>query len=178
MQVKFLITDGGPHPAWKHAMVTADKIVQFGDNIPQVKIDAGLRLQRQLETILEKHHLGVEEFEKAKLKKHGSERLSHPLEVETSRIDGVMTDFLAATKGTVLEEHFSKPEVQEVARHILTTEFLSQAHIHRSWHADANPGSKHAKAFRDASNGVTAPPIAKTEPILVETSGDGVARRL
>lgn len=157
-----MITNGpGGHPAWKHAQVTAAKIVVFDRNDPNIseeKREAAAKLQRRLEEVLIPHHQAVRAHELGKISEHGSERLSHPLQPHDDHVAAVMETIATETKGTALEEHFAKPDVLRIIREeIVGHEFRSQMHVHRCEHADgalkSDPADAHAKAFRDRHHG-------------------------
>lgn len=139
MQFGVMITNGpGGHPAWKHAEVTTNKLVI--DPLPTAsgyaeKIEAAQLLRKQLRDVLEAHHETVRGHELSMLTQHGHARLAHPLEPEEAHIQDALGAVLALTKGTVLEEHYARLEVQEAMREVLACEFRTQQHIHRSEHA-------------------------------------------
>jgi hypothetical protein len=68
-----------------------------------------------------------------------------------------METLTSLTSGTILEEHFSKPEVLRIIREeILLPEFATQLHIHRSELADANRGHPCAEAYHARHRGEKA----------------------
>lgn len=150
MVARVMVTNGpGGHPSWKHAEVTASKIVQVDQNASDEKQAAAAKLRRDLESALEKHHEDVKQWELAHIEEKGVERCEHALAVENEHVDAVMDTLQSLTEGTILEEHFSKPEVLRIIREeILLPEFATQLHIHRSELADANRGHPCAEAYR------------------------------
>src|SRR5690348_2966047 len=88
MQVGILKTDGGPHPAEKWARMTAfmlsDKLIEVDENAADPRAqairEARDELQQRLYKVLKVRHVTVQNGERAKLKEHGSDRLSHPLD--------------------------------------------------------------------------------------------------
>jgi hypothetical protein len=85
--------------------------------------------------VLEQHHDAVKTHELAQLQQQGASRVAANLEPEAAHIDSAITAVVGLTKGTVLESHYSDPEVQGAMRQVLATEFRTQQHIHRSEHA-------------------------------------------
>lgn len=139
MRFGVMVTNGpGGHPPWKHAEVTASKLVidPLPENDPQgIKTEAAETLRYKTRLMLEAHHTKVKDHELGQLKKLGGARLAHPLEPEDQHVEDALREFLALTKGTVLESHYARKEVQDAARHELRHEFRTQQHIHRNEHA-------------------------------------------
>lgn len=138
MQIGVMITNGpGGHPSWKHAEVTAEQLVidpkPEAENYAE-KVEAAALLRHQLKTELEAHHEKVKHHELGKLKEHGLARHDHPLEPEDEHLDDAIATVLRLTKGTILEAHYARPEVQEAMRHVIAIHFRTQQHIHRSEH--------------------------------------------
>lgn len=147
-----LTTNGGPHSPEKWAIVTAGQIIQVAATAIGVQAMDARKLENKIIDILEKHHGKVQTQERGKIKTHGDERLSHALD-PTEYIDTALDEIVAAAKGMLYEPHFSKPETRDYLRNLLGQHFATNMHIERSWHADRNPHSEHAKAFRKLHQG-------------------------
>lgn len=122
-----------PHPADYHAEITADKLIMVAETAaPELK-RAGRDLRKKVEAILLKHHTKVHDDEQAALKEHGLARLEHPL--QSRHVDSsLLEEIVAASRGTILEEHFARPEVQDVIMNELRHETGSQMAVHRQTH--------------------------------------------
>ena len=146
MNVGVLITNGGPHPADKWAVATAEMIfpaeTASADNALAAK-----RFQLDIAEILEGHHAGVATDEKAKIAANAA-HIKSAQDYHGERADKAVADIVAKSKGTPFEAYFAREEWQAVARPIIGSHFATNADIHRSWHADANPESEPAKTFR------------------------------
>ncbi len=135
MRLGMMTTQGtGGHPAWKHAEVTADKLVI--DPEPSVadyaaKCEAAAHLRRKLRDALEKHHEDVKQHELAQLQANSATRIKAALEPESRHVDEAVATIQGLTKGTLLEEHYAKPEVVQAMREVLACEFRTQQYIHR-----------------------------------------------
>ena len=135
---RVMITNGNNfHPADYHAEVTAEKIVVVGETASSGQVSASRELRKKVEAILTRHHIGVEDDEQAKLKEHGMARLDHPLDASPHITDDIVQEIDAAARGTVLENHFSRADVQGVITEILHHETRSQMHVHRMVFKDA-----------------------------------------
>lgn len=127
-----MITNGNNvHPADYHAEVTAEKIVVVGEKASSEQISASRELRKKIEAILTQHHCVVGADEQAKLAEHGEARLDHPLDATPHVTDDVVAEIASAARGTVLEAHFARADVQGVIREILHQETRSQMHVHR-----------------------------------------------
>jgi hypothetical protein len=140
MQYGVMITHGpGGHPSWLHAQVSADQLII--DPKPEAenygaKANAAQLLRKQVRDALEAHHETVKQHELDRLKVHGMARHGHPLEPEGVHLDNAVAAIVALTKGTVLEPHYARPEVQQAMREVLAVHFRTQQNIHRSEHLD------------------------------------------
>jgi len=149
-----MITNGGAHPAGKWAEATAARIIQTG--IPGMgDAPAGARkFEIAIIELLEGHHAAVQEGERGKIAEIGHDRLLHPLDPNEHRsIEQVADEIIAASKGAALEPHFAAPEVRQYVLDCIATDFGTSIQVERRYHADRNPGTDQAKAFR-AGQGV------------------------
>ncbi|HLL28596.1 MAG TPA: hypothetical protein VKT73_13210 [Xanthobacteraceae bacterium] len=147
-----MVTDGGPHPADKWAEVTAGQLgdlIVLGPNAsPKVRREKE-KFVISLQEAFEGHHQDVQDNEAAALKKEGTARLSTGYREHVEKRKAAALKSVAdAAKGTSFESHFARPEIQEIVWRMISQHFTSSMKIHRSWHADANPDDKHAKAFK------------------------------
>jgi hypothetical protein len=153
--VGVMITNGpGGHPAWKHANVTAAKIVQIDPGAEEGKQAAANRLRGQLEQALVDLHEKQKQHELGRIREQGSQRLGAAMQAHSPIVDEAMAILDNAVKGGPLEEHYSNPEVRRIIRdEVLEREFSTQVYIHRSEHADQNRGDPHARAFMARHHG-------------------------
>ncbi len=154
---KILITDGGPHPAEKWAVITAGAIIDVAESARgKPSAIEGRKLELKIIDILEGHHAKVQEHERGAIKKHGVARLEHPID-PTEHLDTPFDEIVAAAKGTMFESYFAKPEVRDSLRNVLGQHFATSMHIERSWHADRNPADPKAVAFMQKYHGGPTP---------------------
>jgi hypothetical protein len=144
-----LVTDGGPHPPEAWAEVTADQIIDIAATAPDAKLAEARAFRKALVSILTGHHGKVQAHERGQIEAHGTERLSHDLD-PTGHVSDPVDEIVEAAKGLSFEEHFQTPETREYLRRLVASHFATAMHIERAWHADRNPESEHAQAFRAA----------------------------
>ena len=137
MRLGVMISNGpGGHPPWKHAEVTASKLIidPLPENDPDgLKTEAAETLRHAVKVLLEERHEAVRDYELSMLDKFGAARHSHPLKPEEWHVEEALASILAATRDTVLEAHYSQPAVQEAMREVIAHEFRTQQYIHREW---------------------------------------------
>jgi hypothetical protein len=158
MQVRFMSTDGGPHPADKWAEITVAYIldlVEVDDNSATPAAMQARRERRDLRTkiqsILEGHHAKVQEAERGKLATEGHERLKGIIDPTEHPLDQMADDIVAATDGmSLIGPHFHKPEVRKAIVSLLGNHFSTSMDIERSWHSDRNQDHPVARAYRAA----------------------------
>lgn len=144
MRFGVMITHGpGGHPPWKHAEVTADKLIV--PPLPQDDLDGSKRnaaddLRRRVRDLLVEYHQRVRDHELEQLVAHGAARHGHPLQPEEQHVGDAVAAVVALAAGTVLEQHYARPEVQQAMREVIAHEFRTQMHVHRLDHA--SQGSK------------------------------------
>jgi hypothetical protein len=120
------------HAADYHAEVTAEKIVVVGEGAPENITSAARTFRKKVEAILTRHHTAVEVSEQAALAANAAAHYDTPL---TAVVDPtILPEIVAAAKGTVLEAHFSRSDVQAAVMQELEHETRSQMHIHRAGH--------------------------------------------
>lgn len=158
MQVGFMITNGGPHPADKWAEMTADTIlnlIQIAEDSDTPEAAAARKAKRDLRptlfNILYDHHDGVQRHERsgnAKVKTL-KDAEAHACTVRNP-IDctphlGAVDDVISALAATPFAAHFAKPEVAEVIKQIVGQHTADVMHIERRWHHD-----RHVNAAKGA----------------------------
>lgn len=144
---KIITTNGGPHPADKWAMTSAEEIFPMQDAaLTGDHLIAAQRFQLDLAEVLEDHHDNVQTGEKESLTSH-DDHCDNEIEVE-HHIKAALAAVVEKSKGTVWEAHFAKPEVQKAVEVVLESHFKSAAHIERLWHADRNPDNGAAHAYK------------------------------
>lgn len=156
MEIGILITDGGPHPADKWAALTAKTIcdlLQVDENsvtpLAVAARKAKPRLQLDLADALEAVYLANQEDEQARVKKNIDNGALPAIDpTDGPHLDAAMAALINAAKPTPFAGHFGVPEVTTAVRNILAQHLGDISHIEHSWHADRNPQSKFAKAFR------------------------------
>jgi hypothetical protein len=146
MQVGVMITNNGAHPPEKLAETTAWKIadlIRVSDTpvdpaLPEIERDAILERRATFSTArswLENNVKGIlQELSQKGKSRHQESHTDHDY-------DGVLSEIVGVTKGTALEGHFNKPEVQDRIREILQHDTHHNAHIERQWHAKNNATS-------------------------------------
>lgn len=120
-----------PHPPDYHAEITAEKIIQVAETASPELQRAGRDLRKKVEAILTTHHGYVHEDEVEALKKHGVSRLDHDLDATPHIVPELMSAIIEASRGTILESHFARPDVQAVIEQELHHETRSQMQVHR-----------------------------------------------
>lgn len=135
MQPRIMITNGGPHPAEKHADMTAWKIVDLirvsdepvDPKLPEddrAAIEARREDVRQLKNLLEPKIA-------AALIKHHKAAKDAPKDHDDA--DGALADVNPILAATTLAAHFAKPEAQDRLREILTHDFSHAMHVERAY---------------------------------------------
>jgi hypothetical protein len=135
-----MITNGNNfHPADYHAEVTAEKIVVVGESASAETVQASRAFRKAVEAILVKHHAVVENIEQAALAEHGATRYDHDLQqcALDATDDSVLVEIAAASRGTILEAHFHRADVQAAILAELHHETRSQINVHRDVHRKA-----------------------------------------
>lgn len=148
MQLTVMVTHGGPHPAEKWADRTANDIVQIADDVADDIKAAAYALRAELIAVLMGEHARVQEEERRCLAddhEHLVTKLD-PAEHAARAVEKVLDKGMASSWG----EHFKRPEVRHHVHQTLHQHFGSSMDIERSWHADRNPHTEAAKAYRAA----------------------------
>jgi hypothetical protein len=148
---RILITDGGPHPADKWAVVTAEHIFQIGPGVTGDKMLAAKKFQITIAEILMPHHQGVQDDAQVSLKADAVAHMATAYD-PLAKAQAACAAIVSAAAATPWAEHFAKPEVQQAVIQEIGNHFATAEHIERSWHADRNPDTDAAKAFRAKHN--------------------------
>lgn len=135
MLVRVLATNGGPHPADKWAMVTAEHLLPLDPDIVGDKLLPAQKLQVAVAEALVAHHTKVQDGERVQLSSKGDARLAEPVGAADT-VDQAYQDVVAAAKGTPWEDHVQKPEVAKIMKDILHSHFKTSQDIERSWYKD------------------------------------------
>ena len=134
MLARVMITDGGPHPASKWAVMTASQIIQ----IEGIATDAQ-ELEKKIVSVLEAEHATVQLYERRKLK----DKTYRKAPIDPSPyIDQAFNAVIQQADGTRFETHFAKPDVQEYIRTVLGNHFATSMDIERGWHASRKQNRK------------------------------------
>lgn len=142
-----MITDGGPHAPEKWAAITAQQIIEeIEQNAPQVGIGEAREFRAELTKLFTGHHEAVQESERAAIARL-DDRLMHPLE-PGEILDSVIGEVVSLASRHSFAAYFVRPQTQEYLRHVIGHHFATSMFIERSWHADRNPATEAARAFR------------------------------
>ncbi len=172
-EIGIMVTNGGPHSAEKWAETTSSHIVTITDSIAGERRGAAIKLQAAVIDILMKHHITVQEGERAAITKFGVARLQHDMTPNDHvNIDAVVVEIVAAGQGTPWQDSFNyqgqeakiqvcddagkvisdaveyRPSFKKYLTDLLTDHFMQNAFIERSWHSDKNIHTPEGQAFR------------------------------
>jgi hypothetical protein len=172
MQVRLMMTDGGPHPPETLAWASAQRIVDdMQENAPNAVYKEVVAIREEIEKIITEHHRLVQDQERSALRNEGSQRLAMPIGTDAyvedaaddimslanDRMNTPLRRMHAQVEGALprvisrrwpsLGNYFARPETRQYIEDVLHAEFHQVHHIERSWHADAHPDDQHAKAF-------------------------------
>lgn len=147
MQVGIMITNGGPHPAFKLAQMTVDQLVQINDGASEEARLAGESLRGMMALVLEKHH-GMFQLDQRKKLKEDPALLSGKVTQVSNAVEEALKELLTVVADTPFADHFAKADIQEYVRGVVTRLFNINADIERSWFADRNPDLPEAKTFK------------------------------
>ena len=148
MEVGVMITNGGPHSAETWAENTASHIVKIADSVTGERRGSAIKLQALVIDVITEHHTTVQLGERSKIIEHGVARLQHDMTPDDHvSLDDVISQIIAAAKGTPWEADFQTLEFTEKLKNLLADHFMSSAYIERSWHADRNINTPEAQAF-------------------------------
>ena len=148
MQVGFMVTNGGPHPADRWADMTTDTILGLlvdanpDDASPAAAAarQAKRDLRPKLFDIMLGHHDVVQANERkglpAEVKNIAAARahLADPIKMPDQW--GIENKVLALLATTPWKDHFAKPDVAQVIRNIVRQHTADVMHIERRWHHD------------------------------------------
>jgi hypothetical protein len=144
---RVMITNGNNfHPADYHAEITAEKIVVVGESASAETLQASRAFRKKVEAILVAHHETVEGIEQAALAEHGEARYGHCLNqcALDATDESVLVEIAAASRGTILEAHFHRADVQAAILQELHHETRSQMNVHRDVHREAARLARHS----------------------------------
>lgn len=144
--MKFMITNGGPHPADKWAETTTDAIlalVNIPDDADTPTAAAARQAKRDLRpalfNIFNVHHDKVQRHERTQLKavkEHAEAALLATGALSPHSHMSVMDDVQAALAATPFAAHFAEPHVRGIIKQIVGQHTANAMHIERSWHRD------------------------------------------
>ena len=134
MLPRLMITDGGPHPASKWAVMTASQIIQ----IEGISTEAQ-ELEKKILSVLEAEHATVQLYERRKLQDKKYRKT--PID-PSPYIDRAFNVVIKQADGTPFQDHFAKPDVQEYIRTVLGNHFATSMDIERGWHASRKQNRK------------------------------------
>ena len=148
MQVGFMVTNGGPHPADRWADMTTDTILGLlvdanpDDASPEAAAarQAKRDLRPKLFDILLGHHHGAQAGERKRLPAEvklayvAHAHLADAIEMPDQW--GAENKVLALLATTPWKDHFAKPDVAQVIRNIVRQHTADVMHIERRWHHD------------------------------------------
>jgi hypothetical protein len=132
------IANNGALPPATWARITTNRIaglIEIGEN-PQAMIQKAV-FEATILGITLNHHTAVQSSERQKLQDIGFDRLIEPFE-PFDEIEAALVEVVAATVGTLFEAHFANPEVQDVVRVMLGSDFATQMDIERGWYASSD----------------------------------------
>lgn len=152
MQVGFMITNGGPHPADKWADMTTETIlglVQVAEDSVSPEALAARDAKRKLRPILfdifNEHHDKVQKHEQGELSKSKKLTTDPVQAIDTKKhTPSTMEQVDAALADTPFAAHFAKPEVKAVLHAIVGQHTADVMHIERRWHQDRLNSAKGA----------------------------------
>lgn len=152
----FLITNGGPHPADKWAVATAEIIFDTSSMPSSDRLLDAKKLQLQIVEALLPHHEGAQERERGHLAGGRHEaRTAHLAEVNDggaealaeadeaiAAIQAIKSDLTIKVddKDVPWADWARLPERVEAWRNIIASHFMSAKHIEHSWHKDRAEG--------------------------------------
>jgi len=150
MQMGVMITDGGPHPAEKWAVMTAQQIFPLSDGLKGDRHIQATKVQLAIMEALEPHHADHQTAEQDALGAAGDDHL------DTAHNPGPRALLaLETVKAIVLASPWADkvtPEWEDAIGGILASHFATSADIERQWFCHRNPSEK-AKAFLASRHG-------------------------
>lgn len=156
MNLGVIKTDGGAHSPETMAAVAASEIIQVSASASGRQAIEGRRLELKILDILEAGHKEVQSSELAKLAgPGGNDRLGKEYDPTEHGLNETVTAIVEASKGTVFESALTDPVAQERIRAVVGKHYATDMHIQRSLHADKEPHSDHAKAFKARWHGAS-----------------------
>lgn len=146
--MRIMITNGGPHPPAKWAVVTAEHICPIDGAMEGDRLLEARQLQVKIAQALIPHHTAVQDHERGCLKADGDDHFNTPLGPQPDHLDAAVDAIVAASVGSPWESHFAKPEVQAAVRQEVGRHFTTVQDVERQWHADKHPHHEKACAYK------------------------------
>jgi hypothetical protein len=132
-----MITNGGPHPAYKWAELSASEIIQVSKDADSDVARVGRRLELKFIDILEDFHQNVIAAEKAQLDEDGDGRLESPIDGKEHDAESLIEDLQAAAADTPFADHFKQEFVKQNIRNVVAHHAANIMAIERSYFATA-----------------------------------------
>ena len=152
MIIGILTTDNGAHSATKWAEATSTHIVSIADGISGEKKTSALKLQAAVIDLLVNAHSDVQSGERGRIAADPSVINTMLDAAAHVSIPQLISNIIDAGKSTPWEADMATPAFSEQLDLVLRNHLHTSMHIERSWHADSNPDTPHAQAFRSTYN--------------------------
>lgn len=128
-----MVTDGGPHPADKWAVMTGEHIFPIDPKADSERlIDARKVQMKIIEALLPHHHANME-AERGNLKTKGDAHLTAPYAPEDAA-KAALAEIVSILKGTPWEAKTIDPDWLRIVEGELATHFATAQNIERQWH--------------------------------------------
>ncbi len=157
MQLRLMMTDGGPHSPETLADWTASQIIDItAATAAGMSYNEAREFRSRVEKVLVQHHLLAQDGERSALQTEGSSRLATPMPTD-QHVPDAADDVLAVVNSrdvdgkhvfsATIRDHFARPEARVALERLLHEHFHENMKIERSWHAAADAEHPSAKAF-------------------------------
>jgi len=157
MQLRLMMTDGGPHSPETLADWTASQLIDItAATAAGMSYNEAREFRSRLEKALVQHHDMAQSAERRGLQAEGSDRLVQSMPTE-SYVPDAADDVMAVVNSrdadgkhvfsATIRDHFAKPEARLALERMLHEHFHENMKIERSWHAAADADHPAAKAF-------------------------------
>jgi hypothetical protein len=145
---QILITNGGPHPASKWAMASANQIIDVsmldGDRLIQAE-----KLKFTVADILEAYHALNQEAQRQSIAEDPARLFD---DYDFSRVDAAVAAVLHATETTPWATHYAQVDVIDVVHEIIVRHFASGQQIERFYYAEQHPECAQAQQFKQTES--------------------------